>query len=113
MAAAGHAGEDARLYDAVRAVGEELCPALGIAIPVGKDSMSMRTTWEEDGERRSVTSPLSLVVSAFSPVTDVRRTLTPELRAGRGATRHSCSSISAAARRSTRLGGSRARAGLR
>jgi phosphoribosylformylglycinamidine synthase len=81
MAPAGHPGEDARLYDAVRAVGVELCPALGIAIPVGKDSMSMRTVWEERGEKRSVTAPLSLIVSAFAPVTDVRRALTPELRA--------------------------------
>ncbi len=81
MAAAGHPGEDARLYDAVRAVGQELCPALGIAIPVGKDSMSMRTVWKEAGEPRSVTAPLSLIVSAFAPVTDVRRALTPELRA--------------------------------
>jgi phosphoribosylformylglycinamidine synthase len=80
MAPAGHPGEDAGLYDAVRAVGVELCPALGIAIPVGKDSMSMRTTWEERGQQRSVTAPLSLVVSAFAPVTDVRRALTPELR---------------------------------
>jgi phosphoribosylformylglycinamidine synthase len=80
MAPAGHPGEDARLYEAVRAVGTELCPALGIAIPVGKDSMSMRTTWEERGEKRAVTAPLSLIVSAFAPVTDVRRALTPELR---------------------------------
>ncbi|HSZ81578.1 MAG TPA: phosphoribosylformylglycinamidine synthase [Polyangia bacterium] len=80
MAPAGHPGEDARLYEAVRAVGVELCPALGIAIPVGKDSMSMRTTWEQGGEKRSVTSPLSLIVTAFAPVTDVRRALTPELR---------------------------------
>jgi phosphoribosylformylglycinamidine synthase len=80
MAAAGYPGEDARLYDAVRAVGAELCPALGLAIPVGKDSMSMRTVWEEGGVQRSVTAPLSLIVSAFAPVTDVRRALTPELR---------------------------------
>ncbi len=79
MAAAGHAGEDARLFDAVRAVGLELCPALGIAIPVGKDSMSMRTVWNERGEERSVTAPLSLIVSAFAPVEDVRRALTPQL----------------------------------
>jgi phosphoribosylformylglycinamidine synthase len=79
MAPAGHPGEDARLYSAVRAVGAELCPALGIAIPVGKDSMSMRTVWRENGEERSVTAPLSLIVSAFAPVTDVRRALTPEL----------------------------------
>jgi phosphoribosylformylglycinamidine synthase len=87
MAAAGHPGEDARLYDAVRAVGMELCPALGIAIPVGKDSLSMRTVWEQDGERRSVVGPLSLVVSAFAPVADVRRALTPELRRDLGETR--------------------------
>jgi phosphoribosylformylglycinamidine synthase len=80
MAPAGHPGEDARLYEAVRAVGVELCPALGIAIPVGKDSMSMRTTWEDGGQKRSVTAPLSLIVSAFAPVTDVRKALTPELR---------------------------------
>ncbi|HEX6242205.1 MAG TPA: phosphoribosylformylglycinamidine synthase, partial [Polyangiales bacterium] len=80
MAAAGHPGEDARLYSAVRAAGAELCPALGIAIPVGKDSMSMRTVWQDNGETRSVTAPLSLIVSAFAPVTDVRRALTPELR---------------------------------
>jgi phosphoribosylformylglycinamidine synthase len=79
MAAAGYAGEDARLYEAVQAVGSELCPALGIAIPVGKDSMSMRSVWREKGEERSVTAPLSLIVSAFAPVSDVRRTLTPEL----------------------------------
>ncbi len=79
MAAASYPGEDARLYEAVRAVGKELCPALGIAIPVGKDSMSMRTVWSEQGETRSVVSPLSLIVTAFAPVTDVRRVLTPEL----------------------------------
>ncbi|MEO7033593.1 MAG: phosphoribosylformylglycinamidine synthase [Polyangiaceae bacterium] len=80
MAPAGHPGEDARLYDAVRAVGTELCPALGIAIPVGKDSMSMRTVWEDAGTKKSVTAPLSLIVSAFAQATDVRRVLTPELR---------------------------------
>jgi len=80
MVAAGHPGEDAGLYEAVKAVGLELCPALGIAIPVGKDSMSMKTVWREGGEERSVTAPLSLIVSAFAPVTDVRRTLTPEPR---------------------------------
>lgn len=80
MAPAGHPGEDARLYDAVRAIGSELCPALGIAIPVGKDSMSMRTVWEDDGEKKSVTAPLSVIVSAFAKVSDVRRVLTPELR---------------------------------
>jgi phosphoribosylformylglycinamidine synthase len=86
MAAAGHPGEDARLYDAVQAIGAELCPALGIAIPVGKDSMSMRTAWNEGGERRSVTAPLSLIVTAFAKVTDVRRALTPELRRDAGDT---------------------------
>jgi phosphoribosylformylglycinamidine synthase len=87
MAAAGHTGEDAGLYDAVRAVGLELCPALGIAVPVGKDSLSMRTVWQaEDGER-SVTAPLSLIVSAFAPVRDVRGTLTPQLQSGVGPTR--------------------------
>jgi phosphoribosylformylglycinamidine synthase len=80
MAPAGHPGEDARLYEAVRAIGSELCPALGIAIPVGKDSMSMRTVWDQDGAKKSVTAPLSLVVSAFAKASDVRRVLTPELR---------------------------------
>jgi phosphoribosylformylglycinamidine synthase len=86
MAAAGWPGEDANLYDAVKAVGAELCPALGVAIPVGKDSMSMRTAWEEAGGARSVVSPVSLIVSAFAPVEDVRRTLTPELRLDVGPT---------------------------
>jgi phosphoribosylformylglycinamidine synthase len=86
MSAASHPGEDARLHDAVRAIGMELCPALGIAIPVGKDSMSMRATWSERGEPRAVISPLSLVVTAAAPVTDVRRVLTPELRTDRGPT---------------------------
>ncbi|WCN14796.1 phosphoribosylformylglycinamidine synthase [Marinomonas mediterranea] len=79
MAAAGHTGEDEKLYQTVKAVGMELCPALDIAIPVGKDSMSMKTVWKEDGEDKSVTSPLSLVITAFSPVEDARKTLTPEL----------------------------------
>jgi phosphoribosylformylglycinamidine synthase len=86
MAAAGHPGEDWRLYEAVRAVGAELCPALGIAIPVGKDSMSMRTVWSEGDRTKSVVSPLSLVVSAFAPATDLRRALTPELRRDAGPT---------------------------
>ncbi len=80
MAAAGHPGEDAALFDTVRAVGEALCPALGIAIPVGKDSLSMKTVWEEGSEKKAVISPLSLIVSAFAPVSDVRHTLTPQLR---------------------------------
>ena len=79
MAAAGHHGEDAALFDTVRAVGMELCPELGISIPVGKDSMSMRTAWQEGGESKSVTAPLSLIVSAFAPCADVRNTLTPQL----------------------------------
>jgi phosphoribosylformylglycinamidine synthase len=80
MAAAGHPGEDARLYDAVCAIGSELCPALGIAIPVGKDSLSMRTVWDDAGTQKSVTAPLSVVISAFAKASDVRRVLTPELR---------------------------------
>jgi len=80
MAPAGHVGEDALLYDAVETVGLDLCPALGIAIPVGKDSMSMKTVWSEDGEEKSVTSPLSLIVTAFGVVDDVRLALTPELK---------------------------------
>jgi len=86
MAAAGHRGEDARLYETVRAVGMEFCPALGIAIPVGKDSMSMKTVWQQDGERREMAAPLSLIISAFAPVNDVRRTLTPQLRTDQGDT---------------------------
>ncbi len=80
MAAAGHPGEDAALYDTVRAVALELCPALGVSIPVGKDSMSMRTTWRDGEAERAVTAPVSLIVSAFAPMSDVRRTLTPQLR---------------------------------
>ncbi|MCL7650543.1 phosphoribosylformylglycinamidine synthase, partial [Klebsiella pneumoniae] len=79
MAAAGHPGEDAGLYEAVKAVGEELCPALGLTIPVGKDSMSMKTRWQEGSEQREMTSPLSLVISAFARVEDVRHTVTPQL----------------------------------
>ena len=82
MAAAGHPGEDQALYDTVKAVGMELCPALGISIPVGKDSLSMRTVWRDKGLERSVTAPLSLIVSAFAPVTDIRHTATPQLRTG-------------------------------
>jgi len=80
MAAAGHAGEDAALFDTVKAVGEELCPELGIAIPVGKDSLSMKTVWQQEGEDRQVIAPLSVVITAFSPVEDVRDTLTPQLQ---------------------------------
>ncbi|MDU4289218.1 phosphoribosylformylglycinamidine synthase [Mixta calida] len=81
MAAAGHPGEDAGLYEAVKAVGEELCPALGLTIPVGKDSMSMKTRWQQGDEQREITAPLSLVITAFARVEDVRRTVTPQLRA--------------------------------
>src|SRR6266567_3154889 len=86
MASAGHRGEDAALYDAVRAVGMELCPALGVSIPVGKDSMSMRTTWSDGGTEHAVTAPVSLIVSAFAPVPDARQTLTPQLRLDQGET---------------------------
>jgi phosphoribosylformylglycinamidine synthase len=86
MAAAGHPGEDARLYDTVKAVGMELCPALGLTIPVGKDSMSMKTRWQDEGREKSVTSPLSLIVTGFAPVVDIRQTLTPQLRLDKGET---------------------------
>ena len=82
MAAAGQGAEDQKLFDAVHAVGMELCPALGMTIPVGKDSLSMKLRWQQDGEAKAVTSPLSLIVSGFAPVRDVRRTLTPELKTG-------------------------------
>ncbi|WP_372760165.1 phosphoribosylformylglycinamidine synthase [Pseudoalteromonas sp.] len=86
MAAAGHPGEDAGLYEAVKAVGEELCPALGLTIPVGKDSMSMKTTWKNEGDsqEQAVTSPLSLIITAFGRVDDVRKTVTPQLRTDKG-----------------------------
>ncbi len=80
MAACGHSDEDARLFDTVKAVGMELCPALGICIPVGKDSLSMKTIWQDRDEQRSVVSPLSLIITAFAPVVDVRMSLTPQLR---------------------------------
>jgi phosphoribosylformylglycinamidine synthase len=82
MAACGEPGEDAALFDTVKAVGLELCPALGIGIPVGKDSLSMRTRWSEGGEARQVTAPVSLIVSAFAIVPDVRGALTPQLQPG-------------------------------
>ena len=82
MAACGEPGEDAKLYEAVKAVGEELCPTLGIAIPVGKDSLSMRTAWDD----KSVVAPVSLIISAFAPVGDVRRCWTPALRTDCGPT---------------------------
>lgn len=86
MSPAGHPGEDAGLYEAVKAVGEELCPALGITIPVGKDSMSMKTKWQENGEQKEVTSPLSLIITAFARVEDIRKTVTPQLRTDLGET---------------------------
>ncbi|WP_421648333.1 phosphoribosylformylglycinamidine synthase [Moraxella bovis] len=79
MAACGDDGEDVALYDAVHAVGEELCPALGIAIPVGKDSLSMRASWQDDGVDKAVVSPMSLIITGFAPVQDINKTLTPEL----------------------------------
>ncbi|MET0322099.1 MAG: phosphoribosylformylglycinamidine synthase [Duganella sp.] len=86
MAACGQPGQDAALYDTVKAVGMELCPALGISIPVGKDSLSMRTTWQDEGEAKAVVSPVSLIVSAFAPVYDVRKSLTPQIRTDAGET---------------------------
>ncbi|MFO1435778.1 MAG: phosphoribosylformylglycinamidine synthase [Gammaproteobacteria bacterium] len=86
MAACGHGNEDAALYDAVHAVGMELCPALGICIPVGKDSLSMKTVWNDERGNQSVVAPLSLIVSAFAPVVDVNMSLTPQLRTDCGET---------------------------
>ncbi|OGA73120.1 MAG: phosphoribosylformylglycinamidine synthase [Betaproteobacteria bacterium RIFCSPLOWO2_12_FULL_65_14] len=103
MAAAGSPGEDAALFDTVRAVALELCPRLGISIPVGKDSLSMRTAWQESGRDREVVAPLSLIVTAFAPCDDVRRVLTPELRRDRGDTELILVDL---ARGKTRLGGS-------
>lgn len=87
MAAPDYLGEGAGLFDAVQTVALELCPALGICIPVGKDSLSMRTLWQEGDTMHSVTAPLSLVITAAAPVLDVRATLTPQLRTDKGATR--------------------------
>jgi phosphoribosylformylglycinamidine synthase len=103
MAPAGHPGEDAALYDTVRAVALDTCIRLGVSIPVGKDSMSMRTTWTDDGRERAVTAPVSLVVSAFAPVRDTRNTLTPLLRLDQGDTSLVLIDVSAGRRR---LGGS-------
>ncbi len=80
MAAAGSEGEDAALFDTVKTVGMELCPKLGIAIPVGKDSLSMKTVWQEGGRDKTMTSPLSLIITAFAPVLDASKTLTPQLK---------------------------------
>jgi phosphoribosylformylglycinamidine synthase len=87
MAPAGHLGEDAALFDTVKAVGMEFCPALGISIPVGKDSMSMKTVWEEGAQKKAVTAPISLVVTAFAATSDARKTLTPQLRTDLGETK--------------------------
>jgi phosphoribosylformylglycinamidine synthase len=103
MSPAGHPGEDAGLYEAVKAIGEELCPALGLTIPVGKDSMSMRTQWDENGEQRSVTSPMSLIITAFGVVEDIRKTVTPQLRTDLGDTRIIAIDLS---KGKNRLGGS-------
>ena len=84
MAAAGHPGEDAALFDTVRSVAVDLCPQLGIAIPVGKDSMSMKTVWRDEHGAHQVAAPLSLIVSAFAPVVDIRKTRTPQAVADRG-----------------------------
>ena len=84
MCAAGHDGEDAILYDTVKAVGMELCPDLQVTIPVGKDSMSMKTRWNDAGADKAVTAPTSLIITGFSPVTDARKVLTPELKLNAG-----------------------------
>ncbi|KAF9309949.1 hypothetical protein BGZ91_007233, partial [Linnemannia elongata] len=86
MAAPDHEGEGSRLYEAVQAIGLDLCPALGISIPVGKDSMSMKMKWKQDGEQVEVTAPLSLNITGFGPVTDIHKTLTPELITDAGET---------------------------
>jgi phosphoribosylformylglycinamidine synthase len=80
MAATGYQGEDAALYDTVKAVGLDLCPDLGIAIPVGKDSLSMKTIWQDEAGEKTMTAPLSLIITAFAPVTDIAKTLTPQLQ---------------------------------
>ncbi|WP_196229852.1 phosphoribosylformylglycinamidine synthase [Teredinibacter turnerae] len=84
MCAAGHPGEDEKLFRTVETVGMDFCPALGITIPVGKDSMSMRTAWQDGDVPKAVTAPLSLIISAFTPVLDVRKTVTPQLRVEEG-----------------------------
>ncbi|WP_233962581.1 phosphoribosylformylglycinamidine synthase [Shewanella indica] len=103
MSAAGHPGEDAGLYEAVKAVGEELCPELELTIPVGKDSMSMKTAWEDKGEQKAVTAPMSLIITAFGAVRDIRNTVTPELRTDKGETVLLLADL---AKGKTRLGGS-------
>ena len=85
MAPCGVPGEDARLFDTVAAV-SELCKAIGVSIPVGKDSLSMRTAWEDQGVKKQVVSPLSLVITSFAAVDDVRKTKTPQLAVDQGET---------------------------
>jgi phosphoribosylformylglycinamidine synthase len=84
MAAAGEPGQEAALFDTVRTVGMDLCPELGIAIPVGKDSLSMKTVWQTENDEKRMLAPVSLIVTAFAPVTDVQRTLTPQLKLANG-----------------------------
>ena len=79
MAAAGYRNEDQNLFDSVKAIGEDFAPALGLTIPVGKDSLSMRTKWDENGTQKSVTAPISLIITGFSPAQNVQKTLTPQL----------------------------------
>lgn len=86
MAANNHGGEDAGLFDAVQTLGMELCPELGITVPVGKDSMSMKTSWEQDGEKREVIAPMSLIISSFARCENINKTLTPQLRTDKGPT---------------------------
>ena len=86
MAAVSAPGEDAKLFDAVQAVGMELCPQLNISIPVGKDSLSMQTVWQQDGRQHKTVAPVSLIVSAFARTSDARRALTPQLRTDQGET---------------------------
>ncbi len=103
MVAAGHGSEDQKLFATVQAVAMDLCPKLGICIPVGKDSMSMRTVWSDEKGKHSNTAPLSLVVSAFAPVQDIRKTLTPQLQTDQG---DSCLLLIDLGRGKNRLGGS-------
>src|SRR5262249_7842251 len=86
MAAVSAPGEDAKLFDAVQAVGMELCPQLNISIPVGKDSLSMQTVWQQDGRQHKTVAPVSLIVSAFARTSDARKALTPQLRTDQGDT---------------------------
>lgn len=87
MAACGVEGEDAALFDTVKSVAMEICPALGVAIPVGKDSLSMKTIWKDEGVDKTVISPLTVVITSFAPVSDITNTLTPELNTHCGETR--------------------------